>query len=162
MTYYDEIASGYEELHREEQFNKLALIKNHLRVDSSTKILDVGCGTGWAAEFFDCEFYGIDPAKKLVEIGLEKGLKLQVASAESLPFEDNSFDTVISVTAIMNFDDIEKGLDEIKRVAKKDIVITYLKDSPKQHEIEMAIRERFIVMDTIENEHDLFWFCHKN
>lgn len=161
MTYYDDIAEGYEELHKEEQFNKLGIIKNHLPTSSETKLLDVGCGTGWAAEFFDCYFEGVDPSKRLVKIGKDKGLNLSIAAAESLPFEDESFDSVISVTAIQNFEDIGKGLDEIKRVAKKDIVITTLKHSPKIHDIEMAIRERFIVMDTIENEHDLFFFCHK-
>lgn len=161
MNYYDEIASGYEELHKEEQFNKLGIIANHLVTFEKTKILDVGCGTGWAAEFFNCLYEGIDPSKKLVEIGLKKGLNLRIASAEELPYENECFDIVISVTAIMNFSDIEKGLEEIKRVAKKDVVITCLKDSPKIHDIEMGIRERFIVMDTIENEHDLFFFCHK-
>jgi len=161
MNYYDEIASGYEELHKNEQFNKLAIIKNQLRVSPTTKLLDVGCGTGWAVEFFDCHFEGIDPSQKLIDIGLKKGLDLKKASAECLPYKNESFDTIISVTAIQNFDDINRGLDEIKRVAKTDIVITTLKESPKLQEIENSIRERFVVMDTIENEHDLFFFCHK-
>ena len=46
MTYYDEIASGYEELHSEEQLAKIGLIKDHFRVTVKDKLLDVGCGTG--------------------------------------------------------------------------------------------------------------------
>ncbi len=161
MNYYDEIASGYEELHKEEQFNKLGIINNHLRISSKTTMLDVGCGPGWASEFFDCVFVGVDPSQRLLDIGLNKGINLIRASAEQLPFDDESFDVVISVTAVQNFDDINKGIEEIKRVSKKDIVITTLKDSPKIHDIEMKIREELLVMDVIENEHDLFFFCHK-
>ena len=46
MTYYDDISSGYEELHKEEQLKKVSSIKKHLKVNSSDKLLDVGCGTG--------------------------------------------------------------------------------------------------------------------
>ena len=46
MNYYDKIAKGYEELHKEEQLKKIKLIKTILKVNPTDKLLDVGCGTG--------------------------------------------------------------------------------------------------------------------
>lgn len=161
MTYYDDIAEGYEELHGSEQFRKYELIRSHLTINSDNKVLDVGCGPGWGAKFFECNFTGIDPSKKLLDYGLTEGLNLHLGIAEALPFLDNEFDYVISVTAIQNFNDYVKGLQEISRVAKKAIIISVLMASEKCEDIEMAIRSQFIVVDCIHDSHDVFFFCHK-
>ena len=52
MNYYDEISEGYEELHKEEQETKIKIIKDWLAPGFNQKLLDVGCGTGLAAQFF--------------------------------------------------------------------------------------------------------------
>ena len=51
---------------------------------------------------------------------------LQVADARELPFDDNYFDLVISVTTVHNFDrgDCIKALQEIDRVSKNNAFIT--------------------------------------
>jgi len=72
MTYYDEISSGYEELHKEEQLKKVSLIKKHLKVNPNDKLLDVGCGTGLTTEPWECKRYGVDPAPKLLERAKQK------------------------------------------------------------------------------------------
>ena len=41
MDYYDFIAKGYDELHREEQSNKLLIIKNNIKINKKIRILDV-------------------------------------------------------------------------------------------------------------------------
>ena len=126
MNYYDETAEGYNELHGEEQLNKLKIIANEIKTGKDTKLLDVGCGTGLSAKIFNCNITGIDPAEKLLQQAPFKKIK---AKAESLPFKDNEFDVVIAVTSIHNFDDIEKGLKEIKRVGKDKFALTILKKS---------------------------------
>src|SRR3989338_6756437 len=61
MAYYDVIAKGYNELHSGEQLNKLSIIRNNIKINKNTKILDVGCGTGISSGF-DCFVAGIDPS----------------------------------------------------------------------------------------------------
>ena len=151
MGYYDEISSGYEELHKEEQLKKVNLIKKHLKVKVSDKLLDVGCGTGLTTELWECKRYGVDPAPKLLERARAKDeIEYKLGPAENIPYPDDCFDVVVSITAIQNFHDIEKGLKEIKRVGKGKFVLSFLKKSSKKDFIDGLIRKLFKVKDVIE------------
>ncbi len=161
MNYYDEIAQGYEELHKEEQLKKIKLIQEHLKVNSEDKLLDVGCGTGLITEPWPCQRYGIDPSVKLLEKARQENkIEYRQASAENIPYPDNFFDVVISITAIQNFNDIKKGLREIKRVGKNKFVLSFLKKSNKRDFIEKKIKELFNVKNIIEEEKDIIFFIN--
>lgn len=157
--YYDGIAEGYEELHKEEQEAKIRFIKPYLHVKKSDKLLDVGCGTGISTEPWDCERVGIDPSQKLIDIGrkLRPEIKFHHGYAESLPFPDNYFDVVISLTAVQNFKDIKKGLEEIKRVGKRKYVLSFLKGVNGREDITEMIEKTFEDVSVLEEEKDLFF-----
>jgi ubiquinone/menaquinone biosynthesis C-methylase UbiE len=159
-NYYDSISEGYEELHREEQEKKMRIILSEIKVNPDETLLDVGCGTGITTVPWNCIRTGIDPAKKLLEKAHEKQkVRYVLAAAENIPFPDNNFDVVTSVTAIQNFSDIRKGLSEIKRVGRKRYVLTYLKKSRKAGMIEGLIAEMFKVKKRIEEEKDIIFIC---
>jgi len=161
MNYYDEIAQGYEELHKEEQEKKIAIIKEEITINKEDKLLDVGCGTGLTTRPWQCKRFGIDPSKKLLEKAIQKDKEgtYKLAPAENLPFKDNNFDIVISITAIQNFTDIEKGLKEIKRVGKDKFVLTFLKKSSKKEKIESLINSIFQpIYKRVEEEKDIIFF----
>jgi len=159
MNYYDRIAEGYEELHKEEQLKKIKLIKKYLKVKSKDKLLDVGCGTGLTTVYWRCKRYGVDNAKKLLEKARQKDkVKYVYANAANLPFKNNFFDVVISVTAIQNFKWVEKSLKEMKRVGKKKFVFSFLKKSGKNKKIDMLIRKHFDIKKVIEGKKDYFYF----
>lgn len=154
--YYDDISEGYEELHKEEQLKKIEIIKKHLKIKPIDRLLDVGCGTGLTTEPWPCKRYGIDPSKKLLEKANKKDeIEYKLAPAENIPYKDHFFDIVISVTAIQNFDDIEKGLKEIKRVGKNSFILTFLKRSDKRSFIEKSIKNLFKIKNTIEEDKDI-------
>lgn len=158
MTYYDDISEGYEELHKEEQLKKIELIKSFFHPKKNDTLLDVGCGTGLTTEPWNCKRYGIDPAKQLIARARQKDkIEYKIAPAEEIPYPDAFFDHVVSITAIQNFSDIEKGLKEIKRVGKESFVLTALKKSRKIGEIKRFIHEIFDVKEEIEEEKDLIW-----
>ncbi|PIN79756.1 hypothetical protein COV16_02515 [Candidatus Woesearchaeota archaeon CG10_big_fil_rev_8_21_14_0_10_34_8] len=158
MTYYDEISAGYEELHKEEQMKKIEIIKSKVQFHKNWAVLDVGCGPYFGD--FEGFVVGIDPAFKLLKYAKKK-ISVLNGKAEWLPFKDNSFMAVVSITAVQNFDDIEKGLLEIKRVAKEYIVISVLKESPKVTELEKIIPEMFKIERIVEDEKDIIFFCRK-
>lgn len=101
-------------------------------LDGHSKILDVGCGKGFMLYDFirlvpgitvsgiDISEYAINNAKEEVKEFL------QVGDAQSIPFRDNTFDLVISITTVHNLDkaDCKKALQEIERVSKRDKFIT--------------------------------------
>lgn len=162
MSYYDKISQGYEELHKEEQLKKVELIKKHLKLNPNDKLLDVGCGTGLTTELWKCKRYGVDPAPKLLARARKKDeIEYKLALAESIPYPNNFFDIVISITAIQNFQDVEKGLKEIKRVGKGKFVLSFLKKSNKKEKIINEIHKLFKVNNVIEEDKDMIYFCEK-
>lgn len=166
-NYYNSIAKGYEELHREEQEIKIRFIKDRLNqffeIKPEHELLDVGCGTGVTTIPWPCKRTGIDPAIKLLERGNDKSnVKYVHASAENIPFENDSFDIVASITAIQNFSDLDKGLFEIKRVGKDFFILTYLKKSAKGDNIEKIINKLFKILARYEEDKDIIFFCKKD
>ncbi len=62
--------------------------------------LSVGCGSGLFESMMKAEHgveirYGLEPAKGMAEIARKRGLQVRSGSAEDLPYEDGSFDTVL-------------------------------------------------------------------
>lgn len=127
MKYYNKIAKGYNELHKEEQLNKIGIIKQNIQPKGL--LLDIGAGTGISTEPFEGQAtcIALDPSINMLK--QYKGLKV-VAKAEYLPFKDKTFDTIISVTALHHAN-TEQALKEIKRISKSSaqIAITILKKS---------------------------------
>jgi ubiquinone/menaquinone biosynthesis C-methylase UbiE len=93
-----------------------------------SKVLEVSFGTGYLmtqyADRFDT--YGIDFNSEMIQITKskleKKGLSAAISkgNVESLPFENNAFDTVVNTMAFTGYPDGEKALDEMKRVLKKN------------------------------------------
>jgi ubiquinone/menaquinone biosynthesis C-methylase UbiE len=81
--------------------------------------------------------------------------------AEFLPFKDSSFDAVISVTAIHNFDDVEKGLLEILRVGNNRFSLTVLRKSQKSAGIGRLVSKHFKVNQTIQEKNDAVYLCSR-
>lgn len=155
--YYDSIASGYSELHGAEQLRKAHVILDNIVIESDDRLLDVGCGNASYLSIFPCVKKGIDPS-----VGLLKQASIPVVEgvAENLPFEDNSFEIVLSLTAIHHFSDIKKALSEIFRVCSRDIIISVLKKCHNFKDIESAISE-YKPYKRVEDLHDSIFFMRK-
>lgn len=96
----------------------------HFSLTKDSSVLDVGCGKGfmlydlWQA-VPGITIRGIDISEYAIENCKEEMTPyLQVGDARKLPFPDNSFDVVISITTLHNLDreDCAQGLREIERV----------------------------------------------
>jgi len=87
------------------------------------KVLDIGIGTGvFAVELmkYKTDITGIDVSERMLDIARSKGLtNVAVGDAVSLDFPDESFDLVISITALEFIKEYEKAISEMVRVCKK-------------------------------------------
>ena len=161
MDFYKLISSGYNELYGEEQEIKFNIIKENLNIQNNDLLLDVGCGTGISN--FNCNIIGIDPSIELLRQNkpLDHISNRIMARAENIPFKDNTFDKVISVTSMHNFNDIEKGINEIKRVGKEDFAFSILKKSVLFDSIKRKINENFNIRKIIDGKKDWVFICSK-
>lgn len=133
---FDNIAPKYDFLNRVLSL-KIDLIwrknlVNWLKKDQPQTILDVATGTGDLAIAIEkgtkAHIVGLDLSQQMLNVGIEKVKKLNLSEqikmikgdAENLPFEDNRFDAVTSAFGVRNFENLEKGLSELRRVVKEN------------------------------------------
>jgi len=151
MLPYNRLANNYNELYFKEQLKKIIIIKNELKIEDE-KVLDVGCGTASYSGFFK-NYLGIDNSVEMMKMA---NANIVFGKAEDLPFKDNSFDVIISITAIHNFKNIKKAVGEIKRVSKGKIAISVLKRSKKFNYIKKLILNNFDVKEIEEDKDVIF------
>lgn len=90
------------------------------------KVLEVAIGTGRNLSHYpkDIDLVGIDLSPETLVIGRQRAqelgldVELREADGQALPFEDETFDTVIAGLCMCNFPDPYKAVGEIKRVLK--------------------------------------------
>lgn len=92
-------------------------------------VLDVATGTADLAialgKAMNAEVKGLDISAGMLEVGREKvakrnlkNVELVLGDGENLPFADNTFDAVTVAFGVRNFENLEKGLQDIYRVIK--------------------------------------------
>ena len=99
-----------------------------MRVPADARVLDVGCGSGWAtrllAEYaINGQVTGIDISDEMIRVARESSnafpnADFEVAGAEQLPFTDNEFTHAFSMESLYYYSDILKALTEIHRVLR--------------------------------------------
>ena len=108
--------------------------RKNLLEHAKGKVLEIGAGTGVNFSLYkDCEHItAIEPNPFMLEKAERKKTKANVPitlieeKAERLPFEDNSFDTIVVMLVLCSVDDPVQSIEEIKRVLKPDGLILFL------------------------------------
>lgn len=97
---------------------------DRLGVSHGTRLLDVGCGAGLAAQLaaeFGAQVSGIDAASAFIEIARERlpGGDFRVGDMEELPYAEASFDVVTGFNSFQHAANPVAALKEAKRVARR-------------------------------------------
>lgn len=100
--------------------------RDHYRLPSNARILDVGCAKGFMMHDFkalmpEARIEGIDISQYAKDNAIEDMKPfIHVADVKDLPFEDKSFDLVISINTIHNLplEECKQALREIERVSR--------------------------------------------
>jgi SAM-dependent methyltransferase len=111
------------------------------------KVLDVATGGGHVARRLrvrGCEVVSLDPSP---------GMQADVlARAEDIPFDDGSFDVVVSRIAPHHFGDIRAAIAEMARVSNQLVVIEDTLFSSERHEAAERLRDPTHVRNYTEDE----------
>ena len=151
--------------------------QEYWNLTSNSSLLDVGCAKGFM--LYDLTLLipnmtvsGIDISEYAIENAVEE-IKpfVSVANATSLPYEDNSFDVVISINTVHNLEreDCAKALQEIERVSKGKSFITvdaYRNEEEKRRMFDwnltaktiMSVEDWEIFFNEIGYTGDYYWF----
>ena len=94
-----------------------------LPVTPSIRLLDIGCGPGYVSEAASASGAiptGIDFSPQMIQRAEKRnpGLEFQTADAHELPFEDETFDAVVSNFGLLHLSRPEKAFAEIFRVLR--------------------------------------------
>jgi len=133
---FDNIAPKYDLLNHVLSMKIDVLWRNTLvkwmSADQPKLVLDVATGTGDLAiavqKGTGAKMVGLDLSQQMLNVGIEKIKKINLTDqiemikgdAENLPFESNKFDAVSVAFGVRNFEKLDKGLAELKRVVKEN------------------------------------------
>lgn len=142
---FDNISTNYDGLNRVISFGidvkwrkKVVAI---VQEKSPKKVLDIATGTGDLAINLTrtgaTKIVGLDISegmlavgrKKIAQEGLSDKIEMIQADSEALPFSDNSFDAITVAFGVRNFENLEKGLNEILRVLRPGGIFVILETS---------------------------------
>lgn len=134
MIDYDKLASEYAQ-HRGVNQEVLKELLAVSRACASSKVLEVGCGTGNYAvaiqSIAGCLCWGVDPSEEMLSKAKEQSgtVDFRVGRAELLNFPTGSFDLVFSVDVIHHVGDRAAYFREAYRVLKPGAKVCTVTDS---------------------------------
>ncbi|MFE7765181.1 MerR family transcriptional regulator [Streptomyces sp. NPDC057438] len=123
---YDAIGGAYPATRRTEP--RIAAQIGDALGDART-VLNVGAGTG-SYEPADRDVTAVEPSAVMRGQRPVGSAPCVAAAAESLPFEDQSFDVAMAVSTVHHWGDPIAGLREMRRVARRVVVLTFDTDEP--------------------------------
>ncbi|TFF69209.1 MAG: class I SAM-dependent methyltransferase [Promethearchaeota archaeon] len=177
---YNSSFQYYDKRYKEIQLKKYARFFKKLKIQKN--ILDAGCGTGLLLEyifrlqrsfnylFAKFRYVGVDISLnmlkkfhiKLKALGNPRFVNLVLADIENIPFREDVFDEIFTITVFQNLDDIERGLDNLISVgkAKFDIIISILKKAPDVKHFDRLVKSKLEKYDfdyTHSLEDNIIW-----
>ena len=99
------------------------------------RILEIGIGSGLNFSFYNKsevkDVFAVEPDNVLLEKAKKRALdnnidlNIEKISAESLPYDNEFFDTIISTYTMCSISNLSSALNEIRRVLKKDGIFLF-------------------------------------
>jgi SAM-dependent methyltransferase len=100
-------------------------LRERLIAQAKGRVLELGVGSGLNFAFYGpgvVEVVGVEPSLRLAEMARRAAASMRVSfcvlqeSAESLPVEDGTFDTVVTTWTLCSIPGVDQALKEIRRV----------------------------------------------
>ena len=169
---YNSSSFFYDSRYKQIQETKYQIILKNFDV-SRKVILDLGCGTGLFIDYIsrrkldqkeNLDYYvGLDISwNMLLEFRSKfeklkcKNISLLLSDIENLPFRDNQFFSVLSLTSFQNLQDVKKGIKELLRVSRNraDFKFSILKKKINLKILVDSLKS-FVLIDQVLNKENL-------
>jgi ubiquinone/menaquinone biosynthesis C-methylase UbiE len=161
LTYYNAISKGYANLYHEEQAQKIISIKEY--IPKKGMLLDLGCGDGILNKFIQkkAHLISLDISYELLKLNTNK-TKI-FATANNMPFKNNTFDAIITLTALQDMPKPQKTIEEIKNKLKPNgiLITSFLKIATYYNLITQELEKNFKTIKIIEEEKDIIYILTK-
>ena len=174
---YNSTSSFYDDRYRKIQNEKFELHFKNTNFNSKT-LLDAGCGTGLLFEYISSlndnnlgrtlRYIGTDISWKMLKHFYNKTKKIKnkinsnliLGDIENLPFREDKFNLIFSITTLQNLHDLKKGLKEIIGVGKENaaLKLSILRKQLKLEEVIAYLNSRMINLkiEIVEDVEDVF------
>jgi SAM-dependent methyltransferase len=139
------------------------------RVARGDVLLDAGCGSGYfwhslVARGIDVEYWGIDAAPSLIEIGKEilpaYGLPPERLRALRLEDLDGDADHVVCINVLSNIDNYHRPLERLLKIARKSVILREsLKRGAEYHYVADRFLDPGVELNVHVNHYDLEEVC---
>jgi SAM-dependent methyltransferase len=116
---YDSIGVNYAELRRPDPRIGAEIQR---ALGGAKTVLNVGAGTG-SYEPTDRQVTAVDPSIEMIRKRSPLAAPAIQASADNLPFDDDTFDASMAILTIHHWPDKRAGLEEMRRVTRGRIVL---------------------------------------
>jgi ubiquinone/menaquinone biosynthesis C-methylase UbiE len=106
---------------------RLLPYRSRVMSGASGRVLEIGIGSGLNLPFYSPEvtqIIGLEPSPKLLELSRDNAadasmsLELIGGTAESIPIENHSLDTIVTTWTLCSIPDVKAAIAEMRRVLK--------------------------------------------
>jgi hypothetical protein len=118
---YDSIGKGYTSARQEDPRIRARI---HAALGDAHTVVNVGAGTG-SYEPADREVVAVEPSETMIAQRPPGSAPVVRAYAEDLPFDDGAFDAAMVVLSDHHWQGHERGLAELRRVARRVVIFTW-------------------------------------
>lgn len=113
---------------------------SNLSIQPGDRVLEVSVGTGWNLKHLPpyARYFGMDISSGMLDRCVKNvetwGLKMELcqATAEQLPYQDNTFDSVFHIGGINYFNDRGQAIREMIRVAKPGAQVIIIDETTRE------------------------------
>src|SRR2546428_6340182 len=112
-------------IHLSMRQRRLAPYRNRVASNATGRVLEIGIGSGLNLPFYGdkvAEIIGLEPSPRLLDMAKAAARKSQIplrlveGTAEDIPLEDHSVDSVVTTWTMCSIPEIQGALQEMRRV----------------------------------------------